>query len=385
MKVLCLNPAVSARAYRQMRALSDRGHDVSLLYVGYGRSMDMIRDDFWKRKSPIHDSTGRLSHYPRTLKAATYRETIEKEIARGDYDIIAAYSSPDNLARAATRYSERPVVFDERDMVSAMDPDWLAKNYIPPYLVRFPPVRSVIGGLFVKKLWRIEREASLNSSARVYVSGPMLDLARKRHGIPENNSLVFPNYALKEDIKPRLPKISSEDGGVHVVYEGGLAETGYRSGSLEAFRGLAEKKVHVHIYGIATEGTERMARELDRKNAFFHYHGALGIDSLQSELTRYDWGWIPFYPGKKKNEHLNTILPNKLFEYLAAGLPIISPDLKALKDLIVSEKVGVVVSDLDDIVEKIGDWDGKVDPDRYVIENRIGELEELYRDAIRGG
>ena len=60
-------------------------------------------------------------------------------------------------------------------------------------------------------------------------------------------------------------------------------------------------------------------------------------------------------------------------------------DLKALKDLIVSEKVGVVVSDLDDIVEKIGGWDGKVDPDRYVIENRIGELEELYRDAIRGG
>ena len=45
--------------------------------------------------------------------------------------------------------------------------------------------------------------------------------------------------------------------------------------------------------------------------------------TLLRELPSYDFGWAGFNTGLNA-AHLDTALPNKLYEYLASGLPVIT-------------------------------------------------------------
>ena len=56
---------------------------------------------------------------------------------------------------------------------------------------------------------------------------------------------------------------------------------------------------------------------------FIHYHGHLNPKILLQEITKYDFGWAGFNNATNK-KHLDVTLPNKLFEYIACGLPVLS-------------------------------------------------------------
>lgn len=371
------------RAYRQMKTLAQRGHRVTLKYLGYGRSMAGTEDDFWMGKTKIFEKNYPHSHYSRTLFTGTYRKKIRKWIAEEDYDIVHVYSSPDVLGASAVKSSNIPVVFDERDVVTALHPDMLLGNYIPPWAMKSGIIRSIGKNIFIKRLQELERTANEKSSARVFLSHYAYDLIRSKYNIPDSNNLVIYNYAMKSDIKKSLPKLSAETGETHIVYEGVLSLSGYREPLLSFLVNLSKMNIHVHVYGIGSDEVNAQYKKYERNHPYYHFHGMLPKDKLMSEMTQYDFGLLPFPSNDRDKVHLDTGLSNKLFDYLICGLPIIVPTIKSMVNFVEEERVGYVFDDINQIPEITENTPVNIDRKRYSLENHIGDLEMIYQQILK--
>ncbi len=379
MRILCLNPALSMRAFREMKALYQRGHEISLLYMGEGESVKMVEGDFWKRKEIISFGNYPLSHIPGTLSPSRYQKVIEKNLNDFEYDIVHSFSSPDVLGAAAARYSKAPTVFDERDMVTAFRMDVL-KNYIPEGLLKFSPIYSLGLATFYKRVKTIEREANLKSSARIYVSDHTMELARKLHSIPEERSILFYNYAMKDDIREPLKKLSDDDGETHIVYAGVLSLNGYRADVLRVLKDISELGIHVHIHGIGSDEVLKAYSEPGKDSDHYHFEGPAPKAELMEKMTRYDYGLVPFIPQGTEEEYLHTMMPLKMFDYLAAGLPLIAPESRSLTPFIERTGTGHLFKNINEIKKLVNEDLPAIEREDFVIENKIEAIEDLYRD-----
>ncbi|MGA1822210.1 MAG: glycosyltransferase [Thermoplasmatota archaeon] len=383
MEILCLNPAVSMRAYRQMKALSETGSEVYLHCIGYGGSVKGLDYGFLAENKKILMRKTPLSHFPQTLMPSAYKSKIRDIISDRDFDIILVHSMPDILGVAANRYASIPVVFDERDMVTAFVRDHVLRNYIPDRYLKYRFVHSAANRTIYSKLQKLEREANLRSDMRLYVSDYTYELARRKYNIPEENSMVFPNYAMRSDIHEQKDKISEKEGGVHIVYEGVLSFDGYRAPLLELFKKIAEMGIHIHIYGIGDPDVLRRYLELQKRSAYYHFHEGLEHDLLMGELTRYDFGLIPFFPPGKEREHFDTMLPNKIFDYLAAGIPVIVPDSISMARFVRKFGCGIILGDLDELRSRLEGSKIRIRREDFIIETHIEELLSSFRRVIR--
>jgi len=210
-----------------------------------------------------------------------------------------------------------------------------------------------------------------------------LDEARELYGV-EGASLVFHNYASQGDLpRRRLAKRSGDDGEVHLVYEGGMGGTAHRD-FRKLFIALAKRDIHVHIY--PTRQDPQLAALL-RSYPRIHYNAPLSPKRIMEEMTQFDVGIIPFNLDKGNRRFLDSTIANKLFEYLAAGLPVATSPLRTYVEYFHDHPVGVTFTDADDLIRQLPrlneiaeqtDFSQQV----FTFEGEIGRLEEFYRSLL---
>ena len=86
---------------------------------------------------------------------------------------------------------------------------------------------------------------------------------------------------------------------------------------IDIFRAKAAQGFEVHIYPPRYNEEYEL---LGDSHANIYYHYRIKPEHLYAELLRYDYGWCRFYDAINKL-HLDTVLPNKFFEYIACRLP----------------------------------------------------------------
>jgi glycosyltransferase involved in cell wall biosynthesis len=109
-------------------------------------------------------------------------------------------------------------------------------------------------------------------------------------------------------------------------------------------------------------------------------------------MTQYDYGWAGFNAAKNR-DHLDVALPNKLFEYLASGLPVLSFPHKAQREFLEAKKVGFVFEDLNELDDKIKEEAtvqrvrGNVLRKRFdfTMESNIERVLNLYGSLLESG
>ncbi|HEX2063384.1 MAG TPA: hypothetical protein VHE80_03070, partial [Acidimicrobiales bacterium] len=69
-------------------------------------------------------------------------------------------------------------------------------------------------------------------------------------------------------------------------------------------------------------------------------------------LTGYDFGWAGFNASVNR-AHIDTALPNKAFDYLGCGLPILILDHRALGRLVDEHGVGLRLTTLDGLADQL--------------------------------
>jgi hypothetical protein len=157
-----------------------------------------------------------------------------------------------------------------------------------------------------------------------------LQTAKKYFGEIKAKKLFFPNYTDSDQfvIKPK-----KQNDEIHIVFVGSV-HSAYRNrdyfggGMLHwLIEKLNKQKIHFHIYPAPTNIKEHLVDyiEMDQKLEYFHLHESVEQESLSEEISKYDFGVLPFFNRtygmlNDKRSYATTL---KLYNYFESGLPII--------------------------------------------------------------
>jgi len=282
-------------------------------------------------------------------------------------DLIHSHNLPDVLSVLAIKLvgDAIPVVHDIHDLQSLRH---------TPYRDGFPEPENPLG---------LERAAIEGASALITVSPELVDAVRARYDLPDR-TLVLGNLALRRDRAETLPARNGNGGRRTIVYEGSLSADGGHYDLRDLFRRIAGVGLPVVIHPSRPSGAyEDLAAEV----AGIRCSAPLDPAALMQALPRYDLGWAGFNADLNA-EHLDTVLPNKLFEYLSAGLPVVTlRDHKALRRFVAEEGVGVVLDDVADVGDVVRELDLSslratvaAKRDRFTFEAQAVEVVSLYRE-----
>jgi glycosyltransferase involved in cell wall biosynthesis len=285
-------------------------------------------------------------------------------------DLIHSQNAPDFLTRAAVEATDEvPIIHENQDVISLRRTPYTPESDIERELAD-------------------ERIANQTCSARIHVSRGVLDYVRSKYGAKKE--IVFPNY-VSRSLVPRSckRKLSESDGNIHIVYEGTLSSfPGDHYDLKDILTGLAQHGYHVHIYD--SHSNRDYARLADTHDSI-HYHGHTDPRELLFEMTQYDYGWAAFNVARNR-EHMDVALPNKLFEYLASRLPVLSFPHKTQKEFIQENGVGLVFEDLNDLDNQIKEENivGRLKRNvsrktlDFTMEANIGRVLNLYANLLEG-
>ena len=252
-------------------------------------------------------------------------------------DLIHSHNLPDSLTTTALElFAGRvPIVHDVHDLQS------LRRT---PYEHGFPEPRDALA---------LEQRAIEECSALVAVSDELLEEIRTRYHLTAP-ALVFPNFALGSDLPPVLPPAERRNGGPpRLVYQGTLSTNGGHYDLRGIFRAIVSEGVSLDIYpSRAVPAYAEFATGLDGVRA----HATLPPSRLLAALTAYDFGWAGFNSTLNK-AHLDTCLPNKAYEYIGCGLPILTLRHRALARLVDDGRLGLSLTTLDDLLGQLATMD----------------------------
>ena len=275
-------------------------------------------------------------------------------------DVIHSHNLPDSLTVLALELAggRVPVVHDVHDLQS------LRRT---PYEDGFPEPDDPLG---------LERRAVEGCAALVTVSDELLAEIGARHRLPRR-TLVFPNYALRCDLPATVEAGRPPGARPRLVYQGTLSTNGGHYDLRDMFAGIAVQGVELHVYP---------ARRVEGYDGLdgVHVHETLTPAALLRELPAYDLGWAGFNAALNAT-HLDTALPNKAFEYLGCGLPVLTLRHRALARFLEERDLGLslaTVEDLAGVLERadLQELRRRVAAARleFTFESRIADILDLY-------
>lgn len=172
---------------------------------------------------------------------------------------------------------------------------------------------------------RLEAWFARRADAVVTVNEPIAHELARRLGLRRTPFVVLNCPQLVD-----APAQSGEDGLLRVVYQGAMGPGRYLEDLLDAAAGAPSIELTLRVAGSDLDAlrTDVRARGLDGRVRVVE---PVAPDVLVESLGGYTVGLVINRP-VTLNDRL--VLPNKLFEYLMAGLAVVAPDLPALAPVV---------------------------------------------------
>ncbi len=284
-------------------------------------------------------------------------------------DVVHSHNLPDSLTVLAHEVADgrAPVIHDVHDLQSLRQ---------TPYEHGFPEPRDPL---------ELERQALEESDAVVAVSDELLAAITARYRL-EAPTLVFANYALRRDLPEDVDGDPPDGRPPRLVYQGTLSTNDGHYDLREIFRELVATGATLDVYP-SREVPEYRALARDLQN--LAYHETIAPAALLQTLPRYDFGWAGFNDGLNR-AHIDTALPNKLFEYLACGLPVLTLDHRAIRRFLTEHGLGIALESPSDLPAALARCDvtelrRRVAAARFAftVEANIDRLADLYEEVVR--
>jgi glycosyltransferase involved in cell wall biosynthesis len=349
MRVLFLQQQPCVRALKYAVGLSG---SVELGFAYRGRTLSELYgagDELFEAWYPLGDDP-----------AATLPGIVEDF----EPDVIHSHNLPDELTVLALDLVDVPVIHDVHDMQS------LRRT---PYEDGFPEPADPL---------ELERRAAEECAALVTISPELVAELAARYRLPQR-VVAYANYALGREL-PAVRPPRPLDGPPRLVYQGTLSTNGGHYDLRELFAAIAEQGVSLDVFP---------AREVPeyREIPGVKVHHTLPLPELLRRLPEYDFGWAGFNAGLN-GAHLDTALPNKLYEYLGCGLPVLTLRHRALRRTLREEGVGIALDDVSQVAGALAGADVvglrervAAVRDRVTVEGQIGRIAALYADVASAG
>ena len=310
------DPKVSSRALRQLHLLSNL--DLSILVLGLGNP---------KESSTLDIPNVTLQYLPRPAgKGPRFFWNVHQQLQTALQNVVSrVYHASDlytlpAMQRAAMRQQSR-LVFDSRELYTHL-----------PATTGRPWVRMFWGMLLHRYIRHADCVYSVSESIAEHLREHFrLDTVHLMHNVPGPQSEI-PADSLRTRL--RLPS-----GTSIILHQGSLQR--HRGGSMmvEAMHSIKDAVLVFMGGGPLREETRKLARTLNMES-IVRFIDPVPPDQLLSVTASADIG-LTFLEDSCLNHRY--ALPNKLFEYLAAGVPVIASDLPEIARIIRQFNVGCVV------------------------------------------
>lgn len=320
------DPSASSRALRQLRALTSLDADVTVVGVGDLSDPEALPDGLAIRMLPRPEGRGPAWFWAvhRAVRQAVLHQPAALYLASDLYVLPA-------LATAAKRHGGA-LVFDSRELYGHLD----ASAERP----------------FVRATWQaVERRYIHRADAVLTVSDGIADRLAETYGIAQ--PLVLPNVPDRSAPPPsdrlRHELAIPDDGRTLVLYQGLFREGRGLHALLEAARELDSVRLAFIGEGPLDAPLRQRAARLGGRA---HVHPFVPPAALPSFTVGADVGACLIEP---LTESLRLSLPNKLFEYLNARVPVLASPLPEIRRVVEAFDVGTLAdpSDSGSIVEAL--------------------------------
>ena len=359
MRVLFLHQQPCVRAMKYAVGFRSVGAPLELGFAYRGRTLS----EFYGSGDELFDRWWRIGP---DLEA-----DLQQVIVDWEPDLIHSHNLPDLLTALALEITEGrvPVIHDVHDMHSLRH---------TPYEDGFPDPGEPDA---------LERAAAEGCAALITVSHELLGELADRYELPAR-ARVFPNYALARDLPPLPPPGRPAGEPLRLVYQGTLSCSHGHYDLREIFAAIVAEGVTLDVYPTREEPAYR---DLAGSSAGLRLHETLPPSQLMRRLPGYDFGWAGFN-ARLNATHLDTALPNKAFEYLAAGLPVLTFDHRALAGFLEANGLGLRLDGTERLGARLRALDlpalrARVAAARHglTVEANIGQVLDLYDETVRAG
>ncbi len=325
------------RVEKIARTLTDAGHAVHLVARNRrgDRTTERLPEGTVHRLAPLRWA-------PRSLNAASmfpaffnprWIRAIARTARNVGADVILSRDLPLAIpAVLAGRSVGIPVVLDLAENYPAMlRSRWEAGRMRPiDVLLRNPALARLV------ERWALPRADHV--LVVVEEAGPRLVAS----GVAPDRLTVVSNTPPVARIVPRTRPSGDPQRPLHLVYLGLMEEPRGVRILLDAAAGLARRGVpyRLTLFGAGRELSDfrAHARALGLANSQADFRGHVPNTEALAALTDADVGVIPHYA----DESWHTTVPNKLFDYLAAGLAVVTSDARPAARIVRDTGAGLV-------------------------------------------
>ena len=187
----------------------------------------------------------------------------------------------------------------------------------------------------------VERLLIPRAAAALTVSPPIVGHLRRRYRLPVVH--LVPNYPVavgpveRRELRDLHGGDAIDPARPVVLYLGGLM-AGRGLGELVDAIGLVPE-VQLVLLGAGAEEGRLLARARDA-GASVHVLSPVAPELVEAYAASADVGVSPIVPSCLNYRYS---LPNKLFQYMAAGIPVVASDFRQVRDVVEGSGCGVVV------------------------------------------
>lgn len=290
-------------------------------------------------------------------------------------DVFHCHNEPSWFVTLVKENCDKPVVLDVHDS----------------YLARSTPEEADEANKAGKKHMRISTEERNNfqlADALVFPAQPFADM------IISEFKLTQPYIILPSYLPRNLYNYMASEWQGGIVYEGrfdlkpDLIEKGHTGFEYTDYTEFSQEcknyGVDFHFYGRHDEKFLKACEPIHATENSPHgiiCHAAEPYNKLMKAISKHDWGLVG---NIFTTPEWKVALPNKLFEYIAAGVPAVSMNADYCSQVIAEGGFGITVKSVEELTER---WSEHTEcrkvllrtRSRYMMENHIHRLEQLYQ------
>lgn len=372
-----ISKALIAKGHKVVMICStNKNHPISGIEIIDGIEVHYVKNDYSNYMSPLAKVKSFVSFLQKSIKEATKQKNV---------DLVFATSTPltvGGVALALKRMKHWSYVFEVRDL-------W------PEFPIQIGAIKNP---LLIKALKVFEKKIYKHSNHIVALS-PGMKEGVINTGIPEEKVSMVPNMSKPDEFFPHEPnteiakKFGIDSGKFNIIHFGSMGvanglEYIIDTAKLCADQGLADVEFIFMGDGATQPKLKQKTEEFGLKNVRFLGNHPMKIVSEVVNLC--DVSITSF----KNLPILQTNSPNKLFDSLSAGKPIVVNSAGWTKDLVEKENCGFYVDpdnpqDFVDHIrkyknnkEKLKEWGGnarrlsEITYDKAILSNQVADIIE---------
>ena len=194
-----------------------------------------------------------------------------------------------------------------------------------------------------KRIWRqVEAKYICRCNAVITINGSIARELEQRYSLAKAHVVLNAERTRQSPERSRYfhERFKLTPDALVLLFQGGIIGGRQLETLVRAFTEVEDRRINLVFLGdgVLAGRLQRLARAAGIAGRV-HFHPAVAQDRLLALSAAADGGVVP-YQANCLNNHYCT--PNKLFEFIAAGVPIVASDLPEIRNIVAGYHIGMV-------------------------------------------